>query len=41
MLRAGAPVLAQALDGAAARAVDFKAVGVPRLVGVPGPEAFQ
>jgi 16S rRNA (cytosine1402-N4)-methyltransferase len=28
-------------SGAAARAVDFAAIGVPRLVGVPGPEAFQ
>jgi len=27
--------------GAAARAVDFRALGAPHLVGVPGPEAFQ
>ncbi len=27
--------------GAAARAVDFRALGVPQLAGVPGPEAFQ
>jgi 16S rRNA (cytosine1402-N4)-methyltransferase len=27
--------------GAAARAIDLRAVGVPQLVGVPGPEAFQ
>jgi len=27
--------------GAPARAVDFHAIGVPRLAGVPGPEAYQ
>ena len=27
--------------GAAARAIDLNAVGVPQLAGVPGPEAFQ